>query len=201
MDGAWSFAKRKNDQDRNGWEGEIFTLNIPDLEKLSYHISFDYEYGNKFNINTTAYYKFSIKNKLSVAPNMSVQFETAQEDLDKGLPVEVSGGNLLVGTVGVETSVKRIAIGAKFQTPLSQDLGKGIIKANNRCMVHVSLAWWIYLLRIFCKQLAQRIFGGNSLRFREAAAGKYNFFFSFFICAYIEPTELPMNDQQLFFIT
>ncbi|HEX5152441.1 MAG TPA: transporter [Parafilimonas sp.] len=115
-------------------------INLSSMYKINTVNKYDYEYGNKFNINTTAYYKFSIKNKLSIAPNMGVQFETAQQDLDKGLPVEVSGGNLLVGTIGVETSFKSIAIGGNFQTPLSQNLGKGIIKANNRCMVHVSFA-------------------------------------------------------------
>lgn len=113
-------------------------INISSVYKINTVNKFDYEYGNKFNVNTALYYKFSIKNKLSIAPNVGAQFETAQEDLDKGLPVEVSGGNLLVGTIGVETSFKRIAIGGNFQTPLSQDIGKGIIKANNRCMVHIS---------------------------------------------------------------
>jgi len=115
-------------------------INVSSMYKINTVNKYDYEYGNKFNINTALYYKFRIKNKLSVAPSMGVQFETAQQDVDKGLSVEVSGGNLLVGTVGVETNYKKIAIGANFQTPLHQDLGKGIIRANNRCMVHVSFA-------------------------------------------------------------
>jgi len=115
-------------------------LNVSSLYKINTVNKDGYEYGNKFNVSTSAYYKFLIKNRLSIAPNMGAQFETAQQDRDKGIAVEVSGGNLLVGTVGVETSFKRMAVGANFQTPLYQNLGKGILKANNRCMVHVSFA-------------------------------------------------------------
>ena len=115
-------------------------INVSSMYKINTVNKFDYEYGNKFNVNTSLYYKFSVKNKLSVAPNLGIQYENSQQDVDKGLPVEVSGGNLLVGSIGVETSFKRIAIGGNFQTPLSQNLGKGIIKANNRCMVHISFA-------------------------------------------------------------
>src|SRR6478735_403589 len=113
-------------------------LNISTGYKINTANKFNYTYGNKLNINAEAYYKFNIKNKFTVAPNAGVQFENAQQDDDNGLHVEASGGNLLVGTLGVETSFKRTSIGANYQTPLHQNLGKGIIKANDRCMVHVS---------------------------------------------------------------
>ena len=115
-------------------------INISSAYKINTANKYDYTYGNKFNINTVAYYKFRVKNMFSIAPNAGVQFETSQQDDDDGLDVEISGGNLLVGTVGVETIFNRIAIGGNFQTPLKQNLGKGIIKANNRCMVHVSFS-------------------------------------------------------------
>lgn len=115
-------------------------LNVSSMYKINTVNKYEYEYGNKFNINTQAYYKFRIKQKLTVAPNIGVQFENSQQDLDSGFHVEASGGNLMMGTIGVETSFGRIAIGGNFQTPLYQNLGKGIIKANNRCMVHVSFA-------------------------------------------------------------
>ena len=51
---------------------------------------------------------------------------------------QTASGDLLMGTVGVETNFKRIAIGADFQTPLLQTLGKGMVESNNRFMAHVS---------------------------------------------------------------
>jgi len=52
--------------------------------------------------------------------------------------VDVSGGNLLLGTLGIETTFKKLSLGANWQTPLSQNLANGFVKANNRMMVHVS---------------------------------------------------------------
>ena len=75
-----------------------------------------------------------------IAPNAGVQYEKGKTDVDNDVLVTVSGGNLLMGTAGLETAYKKIAIGANFQTPFSQNLANGIVKANNRVMVHVSLA-------------------------------------------------------------
>jgi hypothetical protein len=52
--------------------------------------------------------------------------------------VEASNGNLITGTIGVQTNFKAISIGGNFQTPLQQDVGKGMIKFNNTCMLQVS---------------------------------------------------------------
>jgi hypothetical protein len=97
-----------------------------------------YRYGNKLSANTQAYYKFRILNKFTVAPNAGLLFEKAGLDTDKGYAVDVSGGNILMGTAGIELSLKRVAIGANWQTPLSQDLAGGFVKARDRAMVHLA---------------------------------------------------------------
>lgn len=97
-----------------------------------------YRYGNKFNANLQAYYKFRIKNKLTIAPNAGVLFERAKKDLDNGFRADVSGGKLLLGSIGLESTFKHIAIGANWQCPVSQELAGGFVKANNRAMVHLS---------------------------------------------------------------
>lgn len=99
---------------------------------------FDYKYGNKFNLNLQGYYKFKINHKAGIAPNAGVQYENAETDTDKGFNVTASGGHIWLGTLGVETAFKKIAVGANFQTPLSQDLANGIVHANERWMIHVS---------------------------------------------------------------
>jgi hypothetical protein len=115
-------------------------LNVSANYKITTANKYAYQYGNKFNINTQAYYKFNIKNKLTIAPNAGVQFEKSTIDLDRDFNVTVSGGNLLMGTAGVEFAFGKIAIGANFQTPFSQHLANGIVKANNRMMLHVAFA-------------------------------------------------------------
>ncbi|MEO5890807.1 MAG: transporter [Ferruginibacter sp.] len=115
-------------------------INISSNYKVTNPNKYHYEYGNKFNINSQAYYKFRIKKKLTVAPNAGIQYDNTKTDTDNGFNVTVSGGNLLLGTAGIESAFSKFAIGANFQTPFSQNLANGIVKANNRFMLHVAIA-------------------------------------------------------------
>lgn len=98
---------------------------------------YDYTYGNKFTLTTQLYYKLRF-GKVGVAPNAGVQFEKAQKDIDNHFAVDLSGGQVLLGGIGAEATYKKIALGANWQTPLSQNLASGFVKANNRMMVHVA---------------------------------------------------------------
>ncbi len=115
-------------------------INLNAHYKINTANRYDYRYGNKLNLNAQAYYKIRITGAVMIAPNAGVQYEKGKTDVDNDVLVTVSGGNLLMGTAGLETAYKKIAIGANFQTPFSQNLANGIVKANNRVMVHVSLA-------------------------------------------------------------
>ncbi|HMU47504.1 MAG TPA: transporter [Chitinophagaceae bacterium] len=115
-------------------------LNLSSSYKINTENKYDYQYGNKFNLSAQVYYKFNIKNKVTVAPNAGIQYEKSQKDFDSGFEVSASGGNLSLTTIGVEVSFKKVAIGANFQTSLSQNLADGIAKANNRMMVHFAIA-------------------------------------------------------------
>ena len=114
-------------------------INLTSNYKMNTRNRYNYRYGNKLNINSQAYYKFRIQKKLLLAPNAGVQYETAGMDNDNAFAVTVSGGNLLLATAGVETAFHKLAIGANFQTPIAQHLANGIVKANNRIMLHVSV--------------------------------------------------------------
>lgn len=101
----------------------------------------EYRYGNKFSSGVQAYYKFRIMNKLTLAPNAGLLFESAKKDLDAGYRVDVSGGHMLLGSFGAEITFKNIAIGGNYQVPASQNLAGGFVKANNRAMMHVAFVF------------------------------------------------------------
>jgi len=114
-------------------------MNIAASYKFNGTNQYRYSYGNKLNFTAQLYYKMKLGN-ITLAPNAGIQFEKAQKDIDNHFEVDLSGGKLLLGTVGVESNIKRVAIGANWQTPFSQNLAGGFVKANNRMMVHVSFA-------------------------------------------------------------
>jgi hypothetical protein len=73
-----------------------------------------------------------------LAPNTGIQYENSSLDTDQNFSVDVSGGKLLLRTVGAEANIKKFALGANWQTPLTQNLANGFVNANNRIMVHVA---------------------------------------------------------------
>ncbi|MFT3909221.1 MAG: transporter [Ferruginibacter sp.] len=116
-------------------------LNINASYKMNTANKYDYNYGNKLSVGTQLYYKYRIKNKLLLAPNAGLLFENAAKDIDRKFDVDISGGRILCGSIGLETGFRKIAIGANWQTPLSQNLANGFVKAGNRCMLHVSFSF------------------------------------------------------------
>lgn len=115
-------------------------INFSSQYKINTGNKYNYRYGNKLNLATQVYYKFRL-NKLTIAPNAGLLYETSSKDSDAGMTVDLSGGRLLSGGFGVETNFNKIAIGANWQTPLSQNLGEGFINANNRMMLHLAFAF------------------------------------------------------------
>lgn len=115
-----------------------FGINTSASYKVNTKNTSNYRYGNKLNTSLQAYYKFLMAKKVRIAPNAGLSWETADKDRDNKFPVDVSGGNILLQTLGAEVSFGKIAIGGNWQRPLSQDLANGFVKANDRAMVHLS---------------------------------------------------------------
>lgn len=116
-------------------------INVNAGYKMNTRNKYDYQYGNKFTLNTLAYHRFSIGDKVSITPNAGALYETAAKDWKvKDIQVWETGGYSLMGTLGVEFSVGRISAGVNVQTPLSQKLGEGKVKAKDRGMIHLGIA-------------------------------------------------------------
>jgi len=113
-------------------------INVSGSYKMNTSNKYDYSYGNKFSTAAQAYYKLRVKKLVTLAPNAGIIYETAKKDIDNKIMVDVSGGHILLGTIGLEANFKKFAVGANFQKPLSQDLANGFVKANNKGMVHFS---------------------------------------------------------------
>jgi hypothetical protein len=114
-------------------------ININSSYKINTANKYNYQYGNKFTLSSQLYYKFKIANKFSVVPNAGIIYEVSRKDKDNNEIADVSGGNLTFGSVGLEASYKKIAIGFNWQTSLQQNIAMGIIHAKDRAMLHISL--------------------------------------------------------------
>lgn len=111
-------------------------INISASYKMNTANRYHYNYGNKLSLSSQLYYKVRVLKQYSVAPNAGVMYEKSKTDIDNKMAVDISGGNLLSGTAGIEVAGKKIAAGFNWQTPLSQNLANGTVKSNNRLMMH-----------------------------------------------------------------
>jgi hypothetical protein len=113
---------------------------------ISYKLNGDnryaYHYGNKFTLNMLGYYNIQAGDKFVLAPNTGIMYEQAIKDR-KTMDIQVweTGGYSMMGIIGLEIAVGKISTGGNVQTPLSQNLAEGKIRAGNRGMVHVSMAF------------------------------------------------------------
>ncbi len=114
-------------------------LNVAASYKMNTSNRYDYNYGNKLSTTAQLYYKWRLKNKFTIAPSLGMAYENAKMDIDNQILVDISGGKLLLGTAGLETTFKKVAVGASWQLPVSQNLANGFVKANNRLMMHIAI--------------------------------------------------------------
>lgn len=116
-----------------------FGINANVSYKINTNNKYDYRYGNKFTANLLAYYKIRAAEKVTLAPNAGMLYETAEKDTEaKRFRVDVSGGYSLLATLGLEATMGAVSIGGNFQPAISQQLADSRLKAGNRAMVHVT---------------------------------------------------------------
>jgi len=116
-------------------------INISSAYKINTTNKYDYKYGNKLSLSGQLYYKIKVNSNVTISPNTGIAYETAQEDYDNNINVNVSGGNITQATFGAEASFNKIAFGGNYQTPLQQNLGNGFVKAKARFMLHIAYSF------------------------------------------------------------
>lgn len=114
-------------------------LNVHTQYKINTSNRYDYRYGNKWNLSTQLYYKLRANKQLLFSPNIGLQYESSANDRDEETIVFASGGHILSGTLGVESIFGKMAIGTNYQVPFTQRMANGIVRSNNRFMIHCSL--------------------------------------------------------------
>ncbi len=116
-------------------------ISINSTYKINTANKYKYQYGNKFVNTAQLYYKWKIKNKFSIAPNIGIAYETSNKDYDDVFSVDMSGGNISTFNLGCEFKYKIFSVGTNYQIPQFQNLANSTIKADNKLMVHFSIVY------------------------------------------------------------
>lgn len=135
---------------RHTMELNGFGINSSVNYKIALANNQGYKYGNKFTVNSIAYYKIKIKT-ITILPNTGLSFEKTAGNSLHGSKIILNeglnsgsyetGGYLLGLISGFEVNINKISIGANVQIPLAQEFAKGQTKLNFKGMLHFSLAF------------------------------------------------------------
>lgn len=123
----------------------IYTLRYKDwglTTNMAYKMNTDnsnqYRFGNRFTTNASVFRTIPIAN-VTLMPNAGLYYEHSQQNQVNGLANNLTGGDLLAGSVGVESYFKHVSLGINSQLPLAQQLVSGQIKQYHQLTIHLSI--------------------------------------------------------------
>jgi hypothetical protein len=100
----------------------------------------DYKFGNKLSANSFIYYATRIST-IGISPNIGVLYENSEASKMQQNKINLTGGSSLMGSIGAEISLNKIAIGFNAQLPIAQNFAEKQTKERIKGMVHVSFAF------------------------------------------------------------
>ena len=134
---------------RHSMEMSGFGLNTAADWKLGLTNSQGYRYGNVLTMSSTAYYRIQIK-QLSIVPNAGLIYEKLNGNRINGSQIILKDGidtgsyetgGYSFGLIGgLQTSYKRITLGASIESPIKQEFAKGQTNLLVKGTVQVTIA-------------------------------------------------------------
>jgi len=116
-----------------------FGLNTSANYKINTSNTVNYRFGNKFTINSIAYYTLHAA-KTMIAPNAGVLYENSAINKLQTIKVQQTGGYLALASAGVELTKGKITVGGNLQAPVAQNFANGQTNSKLRGMVHITFA-------------------------------------------------------------
>ncbi|HEU4575358.1 MAG TPA: transporter [Chitinophagaceae bacterium] len=99
----------------------------------------DFRFGNRFTANSFVFYSLPASGK-TFTPNVGMLYEHSNANNLQSTKVDLTGGNLLLASAGLEVSFGKIATGFNVQLPVAQQFAEGQTKSKLKGMVHITFA-------------------------------------------------------------
>lgn len=111
---------------------------------LSYKInsvnSDDFKFGNRGFVNTLAYYQWQAKD-ITISPVVGAMYEVSNSNQYQNEIIEMTGGNALFASTGIEVSAKIISVGFTLQSPMIQNFSDDQTQVKPRGLVHMTFTF------------------------------------------------------------
>lgn len=96
-----------------------------------------FQFGNKFSASSFVSYGFNSKTTM-ISPNLGLLYEKTAESKMQNSKVDLTGGSLLQGALGIEFGFNKVSIGANVQLPVAQNFAEEQTRQKVKSMMHVS---------------------------------------------------------------
>lgn len=116
----------------------MFGINTTANYKINTTNSSHFKYGDRFSINSFAYYQAKAGKQLYMAPNIGVLYERAAANFFTENKVEETGGFVTLASAGIDVNLKNITVGTNVQLPVAQDYAHGQTEAKVRGLIHLT---------------------------------------------------------------
>lgn len=101
-----------------------------------------YRFGNKLTANSFVSYAVPAgKSGVDFIPNAGLLFEHSGGNELENAKVNLTGGNLLLGSAGAELRFSKVTVGFNVQLPIAQNFAEKQTKSIAKGMAHVSFAF------------------------------------------------------------
>jgi hypothetical protein len=115
-------------------------VNTTATYKLNTENKEGYKFGNKTTLNSLLYYS-ARAGSAGVSPNAGFIFEHSDPSTLQAAKINLTGGSLLLGTIGTEFSFNNLSVGFNVQLPIAQNFAGNQTKEKIKGMMHVSFAF------------------------------------------------------------
>lgn len=116
----------------------LFGINTVANYKVNTTNSSNFKYGDRFSMNSFAYYQARASRKIYVAPNVGLLYEHATANKLATSKVEETGGYTALASTGLDVNISRLTVGTNVQLPFAQNYAHGQTEAKLRGLVHVT---------------------------------------------------------------
>lgn len=98
----------------------------------------NFKYGDRFSINSFAYYQAKAGKKIYMAPNIGLIYQYTAPNYLTNEKVEETGGYVTSASLGIDINLSKFTVGTNVQLPFAQHyaLGQTVSKVNG--LVHLT---------------------------------------------------------------
>ncbi|MEP0710284.1 hypothetical protein [Algoriphagus sp.] len=98
----------------------------------------DYQTGNSFNAYAIYFHQFQVTEKILLAPNVGLYFESSQKDIWESLEQNLTGGDVTFAQLGMDLNITKTTVSMSYQYPISQNLHGNQILNSSRLSVGIT---------------------------------------------------------------